>query len=630
MSRLKTALGGRLPPLLLAALLTVLISTLLQDALHNIESRVNDLSWQWMSEQQYERRLIVIDIDEASIARYGAWPWSRTQLATLSRRAAEQGVALQIFDMLFPQPKEGDEQLLLALQQTPTVLGQILAIDADQPVAIGLLQGGERTPQCKPQPPAKLLQANASIGNAAPFQKIAAGHITPSISEDGAVRKVPALICHQQRAYPALVFAALAKGVESEPHFRLEEGNGWLDPAYWLTHQALPGVAVPLDRQGQMVVPWWLSRQAIISVSALDLIEGNVSPDLLQGAWALIGATAFGIGDSVPTPQGGAVDGVEIHLQLLSALLDGTVPWQPQGALPLQWSWIIVLALLLGFAGRAHGRWKSYGTPLLGLLLIALTLFGYIKGLQMGYLQLPWGIALLYTLLAVMLITSYEYALSRKENQRLYQNLTSYLPAHAARKIAQHGPNSEIDAQHEELLILVADLRNFSSWCDQLPAQQVAAILHTFFTEVTQLIHQHGGTTEEYVGDAVMGVWRNRDNNQAALQVAQQITAMGEALFGEETGIDQLPPLAIGVGIEFGEVLTGSFGPARRRVHTIIGRTVTASIRLQEMTADLAYPVLIGENAAKQWQGKVKMESLDKFMLSGIQQPQELFIPLED
>ncbi|MBK6279835.1 MAG: hypothetical protein IPF57_17745 [Gammaproteobacteria bacterium] len=85
-----------------------------------------------------------------------------------------------------------------------------------------------------------------------------------------------------------------------------------------------------------------------------------------------------------------------------------------------------------------------------------------------------------------------------------------------------------------------------------------------------------------------------------------------------------LEPLAIGIGIEQGSVLVGSIGPARRRTHTLLGETVTVALRIQEMTAELPQPVLIGENAARHLSMSI-IESQGKYLLPGLTTPHTLF-----
>jgi adenylate cyclase len=124
-----------------------------------------------------------------------------------------------------------------------------------------------------------------------------------------------------------------------------------------------------------------------------------------------------------------------------------------------------------------------------------------------------------------------------------------------------------------------------------------------------------------------MGVWRNGSTDLRPLIAAKSMVLTGEQLFGAETNINTLPPLAVGIGIEQGEVLVGAFGPARRRTHTLLGRTVTTAIRLQAMTSELSQPIVCGENVAKNWKEQVSIISLGNFLLQDRPQPTELFVP---
>ena len=87
-----------------------------------------------------------------------------------------------------------------------------------------------------------------------------------------------------------------------------------------------------------------------------------------------------------------------------------------------------------------------------------------------------------------------------------------------------------------------------------------------------------------------------------------------------------LEPLALGIGIEQGSVLIGSIGPAHRRSHVLLGDTVSIVFRIQELTADLAHPILVGGHAARQMKDE-ELESQGHFLLSGLRNPQHLFAP---
>jgi adenylate cyclase len=85
-----------------------------------------------------------------------------------------------------------------------------------------------------------------------------------------------------------------------------------------------------------------------------------------------------------------------------------------------------------------------------------------------------------------------------------------------------------------------------------------------------------------------------------------------------------LEPLSLGLGVETGPAMAGSFGLASRRTHMVMGRTVTIASRLVEMTAELAHPILVGEGLAGQV-GGVGLESMGFFMLDGMRAPHHVY-----
>lgn len=622
----ESLLKKRVAPFLLAVTLTLLASIFWSGSFSRIESAVGDRLWQFIgSSVNKERRVVVVDIDEASIASYGSWPWPRERTATLFKSLTEQGVALRVVDIAFPDSKPGDKEFAAELVKTPTVLAEVLAIDADEPVNAGQLQGGISSGVC----PESFPEANGAIGNASELRAASAGHITPRVAADGTIRSLPAIICYQNQGYAALALAAIAEGAGVGPEFNVVNGTSWLDPAATLRHPRLPGFSVPINGRGDILLPWWISRESITSISAKDVMEGNVPAGYLQNAWVLLGATAFGMGDTVPTPQAAAVSGVEVHAQLMTALLDGRIPYEPLGSMRLQIVWMMLSAVLvlLSASRFRSGIMRVYGPVFSGLLLTAFTIALHATVLWSHSMWLPWMSSVFFILTLVTLLTTQGYLNSRIEGALLYRNLSSYLPVHVAKKIAQQEPVSTLNAHHEQVIVLYADLRNFSIWCDQLPAEQAGALLHSFYTFTSKIVHQEGGVVEEYVGDAVMGVWRGDNSDLRPLNAAQKIVATGEQLFGAETGINSLPPLAIGIGMEQGEVLSGSFGPARRRTHALLGRTVTTAIYLQSMTCELSQPIVCGENIGRVWKQTVPMMSLGNFLLKDRQQPTELFVP---
>lgn len=642
--------GLRSAALVLAGVFVLAVNALAPGLSRNVEERAGDMLWRLgagssgsnpaasrnaggasATAEAQESRVIVVDIDEASLAKLGPWPWPRERLAELSQRLAALGAGTQVYDIVLPESRPGDTVLAAEFARHPdqVVLGQIFSLDPAAPAAAGQLQGALKTgaPACGPPLP----QATGFIGNTpalASVNGIAAGHVTPRIAPDGAVRHLPALICYQGRAYPALGLAALLRAAGAEPSWALAPGSGWLEPDWRLTHPALPGIAVPLDDNGDVRLSYQLPRRAFISVPAADVLSGAAPADLFRGAWVLVGATAFGIGDAVPTPHGGAVGGIEVHAQFISALLDSRLPHTPRMAPVLLFMLGLVGAAALLLATRA-AKLPVLGLPVAGVLLAG-ALFALVAYLLLGrHLWLGWASPAAFYVLGGVLLAATEHARARFQRERLYDNLASYLPAPVAAEIAFREPSGAIEAQRREITVMFADIRNFSAYCEGRPPEEAAALLHAFFTTATRIVEAHGGLVEEFTGDEVMVVWNApqdcADHTARALAAAQELQTQADQLFIRPPP-PGLEPLALGIGIETGNALVGFFGPARRRTHAALGETVTIASRLQGLTADLAQPILIGDGAAAHLPADA-VTSLGSFLLEGLRRSHLVYAP---
>ncbi len=574
-----------------------------------------------------ERRVVVVEIDEAALARVGAWPWPRDTVARLVEALQAQGAAVQLLDIVFPEARAGDERLAAALAGASAYVGQILALAPDA-ARVGSLSGALPGLPCASGafPVAGGYVANADSVLAGPGVP-GAGHITPALDTDGAVRRIAPVLCHQQRAYPALALLGVGGLAQHAVELHYEPGRAPFGPHGWLTLTST-GLRVPMDADGTTRVPYRFHGDALTAVSAADVLEGRVPAGLLQGAVALVGATAFGIGDAVPTPLAGNVAGVEVHARLMTGLLDGTIPFTPRAAGGLQLAYALFVAGILWLLVQRRRSLPSYVLPLAGVSFAALAYAGHgVMLLQAGW-WLGWLSPAAFALLAALALAIVEFGLARFERERLYHNLSSYLPEPVAAHIALREPVGTIEAEHREVTILFADLRNFSAWCEARPAEEAAALLHAFFSTAYRVVRDHGGLVEEFVGDAVMAIWNApqpcEHHPRRALDAARALIEAVEQLLPQEVP-PGLEPLGIGIGLETGRALVGSFGAAERRTHAALGETVTVAARLQALSVDLAAPIVVGPGAAACLPG-AGLKGVGSFLLEGLQRPREVHI----
>lgn len=647
-----------------------------------------DGSWRLLSRAQEERRIVLIDVDERSLQEVGAWPWPRATQARLIQGLADQGVALQALDIVFVSgdaSDSGEAHGHARSSRDNLLLGQTLA--AQRPVLAQAFafpgQGGQTTsgalfgeldwPGCG-QP---FAVASGYLGNHQDLfkgmtqtQDIPAGHITPRISGDGVVRHQPAVICYQDKAYPALALAS-ASLASAHPHWSLQRGSSPTDPAWSLAPDQTGLPPVPLARDGTIRVPWWIKPQGFISISASDVLKGRLEQDMLRGAWVVVGSSAFGLNDSVATPFFGAAAGMLVHAQLMSGLLDGRIPYQPLLEPYLQLA--LVLAglfcmwaltrnaqpqsphqgprqnaglsrsvprgrVLPALASTVAGRVPMQALPLLGLSWAALLWMVHLSLLQgMGWV-LDWISPSLAVVSGAVAWGVAEHTRTRRERERLYAHLSSYLPAPVAASLALEPPSSAIHARTQLVSVMFADVRNFSAYCESRPPQEAAAVLHAYFTVAARIVAQHGGVIESFQGDAVIAVWQEEQDQSdghhgraahasRALDAAVQLHAAMAGVLPDPAPAG-LEPLALGVGVESGPAMVGSFGLASRRTHMVMGRTVTIASRLVEMTAELAHPVLVGEGLAALVPPE-RLRSMGTFLLDGLSVPHHLYASVQ-
>jgi len=611
----------RVATLFAVALLTWGLMSQFKGSLDILETRLANIGWTLNSDAQPESRLTIIAIDEKSISKVGPWPWPRATIANLSATLAEPGVSLQLYDIVFPESKPGDDELVNTLNNTASVIAQVPIMRSEQHLQTGTMSKNIVGMRCqKPLP-----VTYTYLANHATFNSVNKGHITPVVAPDGAINNMAPFICVEGQVYPALAISGIlsAAGIE-QPSINITPGKGLLAPHWQASVAQYPELTIPLDDQGNMRLSYRKAPESFQVISAVDILNGSADLSLLDNTWVQVGATAFGLGDVVPTPYSGAVPGIELQARLITSLLDNDLPYTPANATYLLIALSALFAGLLWFLSATSGRSAAWGLPLAGLLMPCFAWLLHVQLLNHYNLWLGWMTPALFAILAGMLLSLLEHNRSRLEQSRVYNNFDSYLPPNAADKIAYNLPSGTVAVERCEFTLLSADLRNFSAFNEAHSAETSVSLLHEFFVKACHIIEQKGGSVHEFKGDALLAAWP--DNNVAqALAAAQQLQEEITPLL-ESTQSAETEPLALGIGIEQGAALSGSLGPANRRTHTMLGDTVTKTLRIQEMTGDIAQPILLGPKAAGHLP-KGALESQGDYLLAGLQRPYTLFAP---
>lgn len=636
-------------PVLLLLLLAALAALLSQWApVQRLDNSVQDPLLRLVPERTHGAEdLVVIDIDEASLAQIGPWPWPRPVLAALAQALSGQGVKAQIWDLVLPEAPAGDNSLAPWLQQTspPLVMGQVWVLDTQvqqTPDTGRMLASAQAGLPCSP------VQPRGFLGNAPSLPIRHAGHLSTSGSADGVLRAVPAVICHDGQAYPQLVLAA-AEAVAPHSPWRHNSSGAW-----WRGHSTLSrgDTVFALDPQGQLRIPYSRSHSRWPAISAYRLLDSEAPKLPLRGKWALVGGTAMGLADTVSTPYHPAAPGVSVHAELLAASLHQQ--WRTPLAAPALLTAALVLLLgsiwlynarqrarrhanVTGLAQGLHLAWPSAALLLLATLGAAagspLPLIAPLAGL----LGLQGGQLLL------------QIELERHHAQRLSQHLQSFLPAALARQIAGQHPLGESLGQPGQGTLLALQVTGMSRWSQHTDSLQALAFVHAVATTVAQIAQAHGGRLEYIQGPTFWVAWPS-GNTQASppdtspdgppqghpntppstLQDAHLAAhRMLEALHPIARRNETSPhPLGVRCVIESGAYLHGIVGQAHSRHSLLLGPAPDRLHCLLDMVDELACPVLIGPDYAQALQlanAPVALTALGTFVLANSPKPVVLY-----
>jgi adenylate cyclase len=598
------------------------------------------LAWEFSKpkDASRERRVIIVDIDERSLQEQGAWPWSREKLSDLiSKLIDHHGATAVALDIVFPEAKENDAQLLQQLQR-PEVTGAVVYdfLNRAQPDISAQL----------PKPPNMTLQAHMPrtsgipvTSNHAALMPPRIGHITPLFDQDGSIRNLPPVACHPKRiseCRPILGIAAFM-GLIDGAELEIKVGQGWFAPAWemWVQDASKnPIVRLPLNVDGTLTVPYRHQVSDWFVMSATDVLNGKFSRELTQGSLVLVGATALGMSDVVITPVSPVASGIEPHAEVMVALLDQNFLVTPHdGAL-----FVAVFLLLVGslfVLGMRHVKrplYKAIFIPcalsLMWLASAALAMWTYVA----HALLLPLVPLALFPLLLVLSLVLYEYYVSASDHLGVFGILAAYLPKPVAEKLSLNrarGVDTKVDASRREITVLFADVRGFTGIVENYKPEIVAKLMHQVFSEMAAAIAGQHGTIDKFIGDAVMAFWNapNVDEQHAehALAAAQDMLERMENLhaFCEELGV---PDIKIGIGIETGYALVGNFGSEHRRTYTALGEPVVLASRIEGMTARLNESILIGARCAELLEFK-DLRALGEMPVRGRQRSIALYAP---
>jgi adenylate cyclase len=572
----------------------------------------------------FDPNVVIVDIDEVSLAKMGRWPWSRTQVAQLIEKIGEAKPAVIGTDIVFAESQSDDAQLSAALKKVPTVLGYYFSND-NATGTVGKL----------PEPSFSSLDVKGATrwkgfaANAVEFAGNSAGFFNPIIDSDGKVRRLPLVAEYQGQIYDSFAVAVLRKYFSNSPLSIQNDRFAWASSTKFFSipfSQSLTALIPFESRSGVSAEP---SKGRFRYVSAAHVLDQSIPKEAFSNKVVLVGTSAIGIADLRATPVNQVLPGVESHATLISGVLNRHVNQEPANAQEMA-----AIALLVG--GLVLAGLLAMAGPSGVLIIGTLAVLGTLAMFSATFSYLGWWLpsasayVLLLSLFALNLLLGYwGEGRVRRAMQSLFGE---YVPPHLVDQMSREPQRfSGMLSENKELTVLFADVRGFTRIAETMQPTQLREFINEYLTAMTDVIHRHGGTVDKYIGDAIMAFWGapladdlHADNAvAAALQMLQEAERLSVTF--ELRG---LPPLAIGIGINTGVVCVGDMGSKSRRAYTVLGDAVNLAARFEAMTKNFTVPLVLGTATVAKLTRSIVV-SLGSVAVQGRNEPVEIFTVAE-
>jgi len=618
-------------------------------------------------------RIVVVDIDEKSLAEIGRWPWGRNRMAQLVNELFErQQIAVVGFDVVFAEPdgSSGLPQLqalannelkgqaafterLHALQSSLDYDGQFAKSLENRPVVLGYYLNSDAEARVNGVLPAPVIEKDALGGrvirstswtgygsNLEVLAKAApvAGFFNSITDRDGVVRSLPLLAEYKGHYYESLalgMFRVIAGSPSVAPGFSNDQfmNNTYQGMDRVLLKQGAKSLAIPVDDRVATLVPFrgpgGPKGGSFKYISAADILGKRLAPGALKDKIVLVGTTAPGLLDLRVTPMSEAYPGVETHANLISGLLDGNALLRPDYALGYEVLTIILAGLLLAFGLPLLPALQAVGLS----VVVMISLAGINFWLYTGYgLVLPLASSLAMAGLAFALNMSYGYFVESRTKRELANLFGTYVPPELVDEMLKDPDAYSMKAANRELTVMFCDMRGFTKMSENMEPTQLQEMLTGLFSSLTSIIRANKGTIDKYMGDCVMAFWGAPVDTaeHAALAVKSSIEmTQAVQVINAEHRAKGLPEIGIGIGLNTGTMCVGDMGSNIRRAYTVIGDSVNLGSRLEGLSKAYGVEIVVSEST-RVLAPNFGWEELDLVRVKGKAQAVAIFRPLAE
>jgi len=546
-----------------------------------------------------QNNIYTVNIDEATLDKYGQWPLPRNQYGELIEELYSRNAGLVVWNILMPESdrngKDGD--LAYTLNTHPVILSSVPAAKSKNPprqVGVSIM---------RPEFVDRIVQYPGMISNIEALNEQAAGvGIANTLPEiDGVNRRLPLVVSVNDVLYPSVALETL-RVAAGDPSFQIKLNELGVEK------MRIPKFGpVATDPLGRIWVDW---SQKSKSASAVNM------PADFGGAIVIVGTSAAGLGNPVSTSIG-SVWPQDMQAAVIGTMVNGVNIERPDWADGAE----ILALIVLGAVIILVSRWTYAGIAISVLLIGAI-----VPGSFYTFSEYKWLVDATALVAGSIMVMLYCYGIKFVseflQKQQIKKQFGTYLSPDLVAQLQRQPELLKLGGESQELSIMFTDVRGFTTISEHYgeDVQGLTKIMNRYMTAMTKKILENHGTLDKYIGDAQMAFWNAPVNNpQHAKDAVRTALQMMESLdeFNREVTAEGVPPFGMGLGINTDVVVVGNMGSDQRFDYTCLGDGVNLASRLEGQSKSYGVRIILGTKTADYVRDEYPVVHLDNIAVKG-------------
>jgi len=228
---------------------------------------------------------------------------------------------------------------------------------------------------------------------------------------------------------------------------------------------------------------------------------------------------------------------------------------------------------------------------------------------------------------------AYKSVLAKNSEERIRHIFQKYVPAEIIDEVLRTKGEQLLVGKKQVTTILFSDIRSFTTISEKLSAEELVKSLNTYFNIMVNVIIEHKGTIDKFIGDAIMAIFgapvKHEDDPLEAVLTGLNMIKNLHSFNKKQIALNR-PPFKIGVGINTGEVVVGNIGSTQKLDYTCIGDAVNLASRLEGLTKMYGIPIIISQFTYEETKTQIDARELDSVRVKGKLKPVKIYQPLDD